>query len=113
MTIPANQALVPYRPFMTVCAAEFDDSATIRTYATREACEDDLYAWADALVGPYEPFGWFTPPGVCEYVFAAYEHGELRHWRCEGPQGGSHFGPWPEEEEAALRRATADQPWPF
>ena len=114
MSIPANRALAPYRPFRIVRAAAFDDEpAEIRSYASREACERGLFDWIAESVVPDDISGGSWNRGEGWYVFAASEHGELRHWRYEGPEGGSHFGPWPEEEEAARRRATADQPWPF
>ena len=114
MPIPANRALVPFRPFTIVRVAGFDDEpAKIRNCDSREDCERVLFDWIEeSVVRDGISGGWFNSGEGC-YTFAACEHGELRHWRYECPQGGSHFGPWPEEEEAALRRASAGRPWPF
>ena len=99
MSIPANRALVPFRPFMIVRVAAFDDEepAEIRTYASREDCERGLFDWIGESVYRDEVSGGCWNPGEGCYVFAASEHGELRHWRYEGPEGGSQFGPWPDE----------------
>jgi len=115
MPIPANRALVPFRPFMIVRVADYDEEpAEIRTYASREACERGLFDWIGESVVHDEISGGAFDPGSGWYTFAACENGEVRHWRSECPQGiRCHFGPWPEEEEAALRRATAGLPWPF
>ena len=113
MPIPASRALVPFRPFMTVRVAEFgDEPAAFRTYATREDCERDLFDWIAESVIHDEIYGGFFNPGEGCYTFTACEHGELRHRRGEYPDGGWHFGPWPEEAEARRRLTMADCPWP-
>ena len=86
MPIPASHALVPFRPFMTVRVAEFDDEpAAFRTYATREDCERDLFDWiAESVIPDDISCGCFNP-GEGWYTFTACEHGELRHRRGEYP----------------------------
>ncbi len=110
MSIPANRALVPFRPFLIVRVAEFDDEpAEIRTAASREDCERALFDWIEESVVPNEISGGsFNPGGGC-YIFTASEYGELRHQRTERPNGGCHFGPWTEQ----ARPAADNDPWPF
>ena len=111
MPIPASRALVPFRPFMTVRVGGYDDEpAGIRTYANRQECEEDLSDWIAASVIPDGISGGCFNPGQGWYTFTACEHGELRHRRGEYPDGGWHFGPWPEEAEARRRIAMADCP---
>ncbi len=74
--------------------------------------ERDLFDWIyDSVILDEISGGSFNPGEGC-YTFAACEHGALRHWRREHPDGGNHFGPWPEEAEARLQRAIADSPCP-
>ncbi len=114
MPIPDNRALVPYRPFMTVRAADFhEEPAELRTYASREACENDLFAWISESVIPNEVSGGSYNPGHGWYTFASYENGEIRHQRREHPEGLCyHFGPWAEDAFAASTDNSGG-PWPF
>ena len=114
MPIPANRALVPYRPFMTVRVADFDEEpAEIRTYASREACETDLFDWISESVIPDEIDDGYCVKGEGWYTFAAYENGELRHQRSEHPEGLCNlFGPWPEEAFASWI-GNDRRPFPF
>ena len=103
MPLPANRALVPFRPFSLTCQKHEPNSngefpnAAFRTYASLEQCMTELRDLLDEFFPSWcekDERGTFGIRDWDEYTFWVYVNGELRLKLKQAWHYEEEAGPW-------------------